>query len=446
MKGASVSFMVKDILNDTVVFSYDAERELIPASVLKTVTTASALEILGEQFRYGTDILYDGIIQDGILEGNIYIRGSGDPTLGSYETGADRDKVLREWVRSIKSAGIRTITGSVIADERVFDTEGISMKMMREDMGSYYGQGSYGINIFDNRYTLFLRTNSSDVQPEIIKTEPEIPSIQFHNYLTTNNSNKDSMYITGFPFSNERMLYGTVPSHRFDYQQKGDIPDPALFLAQYLSKLLEKDSILLAGTPTSYRRNIQNNNFVNQDYKTIITTYSESLKEIVRITNHKSHNLYADALLKTVGLSSDLHLSSFENGVQVVKKKWDDKGINTSSLWMYDGCGLATTDKLTAAFLCDMLSYMYTKSPVSKIFVESLPRTGVEGTVANFLRGSKLHGKARLKSGSMSRVRSYAGYVMDDNKTYAIAIIVNNFSCTQAQIRMDIERLVLSLF
>ena len=95
MKGASISFMIKDILNDTVLLSYEANREVIPASVLKIVTTATALEILGDQFRYETTILHDGLIKDSILEGNLYIRGSGDPTLGSSEVGADHNKITR---------------------------------------------------------------------------------------------------------------------------------------------------------------------------------------------------------------------------------------------------------------------------------------------------------------------------------------------------------------
>jgi D-alanyl-D-alanine carboxypeptidase/D-alanyl-D-alanine-endopeptidase (penicillin-binding protein 4) len=179
----------------------------------------------------------------------------------------------------------------------------------------------------------------------------------------------------------------------------------------------------------------------------LISSYSIPLKELVRITKHVSHNLYAEALLKTIGLKyrKDETISSFEKGVRIVKDYWADKGLNTSSLWMYDGSGLATTDKLTASFICELLSYMYTKSSYSKSFIESLPRAGMDGTVANILKGSVLQENTRLKSGSMSRVRSYAGYHSKEDKVYAIAIIVNNFSCTQTQIKKDIEQLLLSL-
>ena len=448
MKGASVSLMIKDILNDTVLHSYDANREVIPASVMKTVTTATALELLGEQFRYETTVLYDGAIKDSILDGNLYIRGSGDPTLGSSEAGPDRDKIMRSWISFLKSKGIRMLNGSVIADESIFDFEGISMKAMLEDMGSYYAPGSYGINIFDNRYTLFLHTGNLNTKPEIVGTDPPMPFLLFYNQLLTAHSDKDSMYIIGFPFSNERYLYGTVPANRSQYPLKGDIPEPSLFLAQYFTKLLEMDSITVKGEPSCYRILSLQADRQSQKRYPLMTSYSMPLKELVRITNFSSHNLYADILLKTMGLKykAGASVSSFGKGAAMVQDFWEEKGLHTSSLWMYDGCGLAVTDKLTASFVCELLTYMYLQSPYSKSFIESLPRAGMEGTVANMLKGSSLHGVARLKSGSMNRVRSYAGYIQKDGKVYAIAIFVNNFSCTQAQIKSDIEKLLLSLF
>ena len=444
MKGASVSLMIKDMKTDKVIYSFDKDRELIPASVLKTITTATALEILGEQFRYESTVMYDGLIKDGLLDGNLYIRGSGDPTLGSSETGVDPHKVMRDWIKAVINADIRAVAGSVIADESIFDTEGVSMKWMREDIGSYYGQGSYGINIFDNRYSLFLQTFDAGSKPEIIRSEPEMPNIIYYNFLTTNRSNLDSLTIVGFPFSNERFLYGTVPSNRSAYRVRAEIPEPSLFLSQYFTKLLTEESIKVTGPPTCYRildRQVRERKFLT-------SSYSSPIKDLVVITNHRSHNLYADALLKTIGLNyrTDENLSSMEKGVRMVKKHWEEKGLDVSSLWMFDGCGLAATDKVTASFICDLLTYMYTQSPSSKSFIQSLPRVGIEGTVSDMFRGSALEGKLRLKSGSMSRVRSYAGYVENDDGQYAVAIIVNNFSCTQTQIRLDIERLLLALF
>jgi D-alanyl-D-alanine carboxypeptidase/D-alanyl-D-alanine-endopeptidase (penicillin-binding protein 4) len=448
MRGASVSIMIKDVRSDSAVFSYDANREVIPASTIKTVTTATALEILGEHFRYETAIMHDGNIRNGVLYGNIHIRGSGDPTTGSSHIGADRDKTIRKWISAIKNKGIRKITGSVIADESIFDTEGISMKWLREDLGSHYGQGCYGLNIYDNRYRLFLRTGEPDSRPTIERSEPDMSSIVFRNYLTAKKTATDSTYIVGLPYSTERYLYGIVPANRSEYGLSGDIPEPALFLAGYVTARLKEEGIEVAEEPACYRQLSQAGKWKRQERKIITTSYSPPLKDIIRITNHASHNLYADALLKTIGLryNPDEVASSFEKGIKTLHEHWKKAGLDTSPLWMFDGGGLAPTDKVTACFLCELLSYMATKSTAPDVFMKSLPRAGMEGTVANILKGSPLHGKARLKSGSMSRVRNYTGYVTKDNRLYAVAFLVNNFSCKQSQIEADIEELLLSLF
>jgi D-alanyl-D-alanine carboxypeptidase/D-alanyl-D-alanine-endopeptidase (penicillin-binding protein 4) len=448
MRGASVSIMITDVRSDSAVYGYDAEREVIPASVMKTVTTATALEILGENFRYETAIMHDGQIRDGVLHGNLYIRGSGDPTTGSSGTGSDRDKIIREWVEAIKNAEIKKITGTVIADESIFDTEGVSMKWLREDLGSHYGQGCYGLNVYDNRYSLFLNTGEPDSKPDITGSEPDMSSITFHNYLTVKNADRDSSYITGFPYSGERYLYGVIPANRTGYRLNGDIPEPALFLAGHVAEMLKKEQIDVAGSATCYRRLLQEGRWEKRERKMITATYSPPLREIVRITNHASNNLYAEALLKTIGARyrPDDVLSSSGRGVGTLHDYWRGKGLDTSSLWLFDGSGLAPTDRVTAGFVCRLLTYMATRSAASQSFMESLPRAGMEGTVANMLKGSALQGRARLKSGSMSRVCTYAGYVTKDNRQYAVAILINNFSCKQNQMKGNIELLLLSLF
>jgi len=448
MTGASVSICVRETETGNIVYSYDAEREVIPASVMKIVTTSAALEILGENFRFETAVMYDGNIENGVLNGNLYICGGGDPTIGSSDLGEDKNAVFKEWVSAIKQAGVKQINGAVIADESIFDTEGVSMKWMREDLGSYYGQGCYGLNIFDNRYSLVLKTGQIGSKPEIIKTEPDMKEITFRNYLTAGKVNSDSIYIVGFPYSNERYLYGVLPANKTSLQVEGDIPEPALFLSEYFTEILNKEEISVTGKPACYRILSQEGTWNPQNRKLLTTTYSKPLKELIKITNRVSSNLYADAFLKTTGLKykTDEVVSSFDKGVRMVQKHWKEKGIDVSSLRMYDGSGLASTSRLTAKILCDILSYMEAKSSYSIAFVESIPKAGIEGTVRNTLKDSKLQGITRLKSGSMSRVRSYAGYVTKDNKKYTVAIVVNNFYCNQSQIKKDIEQLLLALF
>ena len=450
MRGASFSLVVKDVQEGRTVYSYDTDRLQSPASVLKTVATATALEILGEEYRYPTTLEYDGILENGTLEGNLYIKGSGDPSLGSSHFAPGQNKFLSTWIAALQKAGIKHITGSVISDESIFDTEGVSIKWLREDMGNYYAPGSYGISIFDNMYKLSLQTGAAGTRPVLKGTEPDIPFIRFKNYLKAAPVSSDSAYIIGAPLDDVRYLYGVLPANREAYVLKGDIPDPALYLARYLTDQLQQKGIRVDGSPSCYRIEVEENRWKKGERKEIVTTYSPTLREIASVCNHVSHNLYADALVKTVGLQykprRNEMISSFGRGVQVVKEYWEKKGLDVFPLRMNDGSGLAPADKVSAGFMGELLVYMATESAVSDAFIASLPQAGIEGSVRNFLKGSKLQGKARLKSGGITGVRSYAGYITKDGKTYAVAVFSNNYSCPMSRMTRALEKLLLQLF
>ena len=450
MRGASFSLVVKDVQEGRTVYSYDTDRLQSPASVLKTVATATALEILGEDYRYPTTLEYDGILENGTLEGNLYIKGSGDPSLGSSHFAPGQNKFLSTWIAALQKAGIKHITGSVISDESIFDTEGVSIKWLREDMGNYYAPGSYGISIFDNMYKLSLQTGAAGTRPVLKGTEPDIPFIRFKNYLKAAPVSSDSAYIIGAPLDDVRYLYGVLPANREAYVLKGDIPDPALYLARYLTDQLQQKGIRVDGSPSCYRIEVEENRWKKGERKEIVTTYSPTLREIASVCNHVSHNLYADALVKTVGLQykprRNEMISSFGRGVQVVKEYWEKKGLDVFPLRMNDGSGLAPADKVSAGFMGELLVYMATESAVSDAFIASLPQAGIEGSVRNFLKGSKLQGKAHLKSGGITGVRSYAGYITKDGKTYAVAVFSNNYSCPRSRMTRALEKLLLQLF
>ena len=447
LRGASVSFVVKRVTDGKTLYNYEGDRQLTPASVMKTVTSATALELLGEDFRFETTIEYDGELRaDGVLDGNLYIRGGGDPTLNSSESRTPKDSIVNAWVEAVRAAGIREITGSVVADERVFDTEGVSMKWLREDLGSSYGQGSYGLNIFDNRIALSLSTGAPGTTPRVTSVTPRVDGLTFHNYLRS--ATKDSAYVVGFPYASERALYGTLPARRSGLYLGADLPDPPLFVARYVSDRLREQGIRIRGRASSYRIQYGAGRWSDAPRHTIVTTYSRPLREIVRALCVVSHNLYADALLKTLGRRlSEGEQSSFGRGAQVVRSYWEERGLDADALWMYDGSGLAVTDKVTASFLCDMLTYMATQSRVSEAFYQALPLVGREGTVRRMLRDTDLDGRARLKGGSMSRVLCYAGYVDDeDGVRYAVAVMANNYTGRVLQMRQAIEELLVEAF
>lgn len=450
MKGATFSLDIKSVDTGISVYTYNPDLLVTPASVLKIVTTATALELLGDDYRYPTTLAYNGVITNGVLNGNLYIVGSGDPSLGSSHLSESPTAFLDRWIDAIRKAGISKVNGAVIADERIFDQQGTGLKWLKEDLGSYYGAGSYGISVFDNLYKLYLKTGATGTTPQILRTDPDVSYISFHNYLKVASVKSDSSYILGFPFANERTLYGVLPPNKDGYTLKGDIPDPAFFLAKYFTGKLEYNGVQVSEDPSCYRIEQTAGNRMEGSRRDLITTYSPPLSELATICNGVSHNLYADAFLKTIGLintSSKIKTqSSFERGILEMNDFWKSKGLDITMLRVYDGSGLAPADKVTAAFISDMLVYMYNESLTGDVFANSLPEAGAGGSVRNFLKGSALQGNAFLKSGGMTGVRSFAGYIRQGDKMYAVSVFANNYACPMSQMTRSIEKLLLQLF
>lgn len=224
-------------------------------------------------------------------------------------------------------------------------------------------------------------------------------------------------------------------------------------LGKVLAEYLEKEGFDI-GYVTTSRKEYMNNmssksrlETANRVGEVIFTQLSRPLKEIIREINVVSNNHYAEHLIRTIGRADniDVYENALDAGVKYTADFWKSKGIDNSSLHMYDGSGLAPQNAVSPHFLTDLLSYMYNDSGYSDEFFNSLPKAGQEGTVRNFLANSKYSGKASVKSGSIGGVQTYAGYIIDGDKKLAFSIIVNKYNCTRSQVRGAIEQLLLSM-
>ncbi len=445
LKYAGIGIKVVETDTKKVVCSYNDNLALCPASTMKTLTTATALELLGPAYRFETKIICDGEINnDGLLEGNLLIVGSGDPSLGSSYLQDEKNAFLKGWLTAIQKAGIKAITGNIISIDDLYGYEGVSNRWIWEDLGNYYASATYGISLFDNTYQLFLRSGAINTTPSVLYTEPEINGLTFENHLKTTNIASDSVYIHGMPLSNERKLYGSLPPNRNSISVKGDIPDPGLFLAQTLTNYLNTNGITIHGKSSTSRTEMIT---LAEKYKEIYVHQGNTLEEIIKITNFRSNNHFAEHLFYKIGWNNSQACT--ENVPTLAAEKiasfWKQKGIDTSGLFQYDGSGLSNANGVTASFLTSMLVYMQKQSQYADIFYQSLPLAGKEGTVKSFLKGTTLEGKARIKSGSISKVQTYTGYYNKNGKRYAFAILVNNFTGSRETLRNQMEKLLLNL-
>src|SRR5690554_795184 len=448
LKHASVGISVVDVANGKSVVSYNADKSLTPASVLKLITTATALECLGDNYRYRTEVAFDANDPSRIL-----VIGSGDPTLGS-EVFSESPKVF--FVNSVQQLNktlSKSSNYSIYVVDNLFGYDGVSPEWTWLDMGNYYASGSYGISIYDNSYKLFFNTTDRNKCPVILRTEPEIKGLKFTNELTLNNTGRDNGYIYGAPFSYDRAVRGDIPGGRVSFSIKGDIPDPGLLLGETLADFLKKEGYKIGEVRTA-----------REDYftakcaplnikpaykvgKSVFTQLSRPLKEIIREINVESNNHYAEHVIRTIGInvSKSIYDNALDEAVEYLGKFWKSKGIDNSSLHMYDGSGLAPQNAVSPQFLTELLSYMYNDSSYSDAFISSLPKAGMEGTLRTFMTNTKYNGKIVAKSGSIGGVQCYAGYLIDGDKKYAFSIMINKYNGTRAQVRGAIEQFLLSL-
>ncbi len=430
MRNANISVLVKDINTSAVLHRRNENISIIPASTMKLVTTATALEMLGADFRFETRIEIDGrIAADSTLFGNLYIRGGGDPTLGSEFAG--NPDFIHEWAFALKKAGIKTITGRIIADESIYNSEHINPKWTWEDMGNYYASGVYGLSYKDNTYKLYLKSEKAGSKPEIKRTEPEIKGLTFENNLTATSITYDSAYLYGIPRSNFRIIRGAIPANKEEFIVKGDIPDPGALLISDLQVTFKAMgiSINMLNLPENTRR-------------VLFSHFSPPLSVIISEINVRSNNHYAEHVFRYLSKHTN-NSDSYSGSVLGIKDFWKVRNLPVEQLFMVDGSGLSPSNAVSAQFLVSLLEYMHNKSVYSDLFMKSLPVSGVNGTLTTFLRNSILKGKVMAKSGSISRVKCYAGYINHKGKKIVFAVMVNNANGASKAVTNKIEEFLI---
>ncbi len=390
---ATVSFYAVHVPTGKVLLSENSQKSLIPASTIKAVTTAAALHILGPESRFQTHLAYDGKIEEGILKGNLYIVGGGDPCLGSGRTPSSlswQDQI-KAWTVATQELGITEIEGKVISDSSCFEKAQAPASWSWEDLGNYYGAGASALSFHENSYSLFFKPATEvGKEAEVLKVEPTVYRLNLKNEVTTGpEGSGDRACIYGSEFSFLQHVRGTVPAGVSEFTIKGAIPDPALVCSDLLESSLKENGVF-----------VKDEAMPQLEKKVFHITYSPKLEEIVHLTNRYSINLYAEHLLKKMGNGSSA------SGIKTVNKFLKEKQIDSSGMYLADGSGLSRQNLITTEQLVSLLVLMK-KSEFFPVFLESFPekKSGI-----------------RAKSGSMSGVKSYAGYSGD----VAFAIIINH--------------------
>jgi serine-type D-Ala-D-Ala carboxypeptidase/endopeptidase (penicillin-binding protein 4) len=445
---AGFGFYAIDILSGEVIASVNPDLALRPASTLKLLSTATVLELLGPDFRFETSlILSESADSSGtMIPQNIIIRGDGDPSLGSiyFDTASTR-KFLSEWAAAIDSLGLDSLAGGIIADSRIFSYDMVPPSWSWQNMGQYYGAAPCGLTIYDNRYELLFRTSERAGLPaQLTRINPYIP-LELDLQVVSDSITYDNSYIYGAPYSNRRSIRGSLPLGQECFAVSGSMPDPARVAASQLDSILNARGLSLAEPPTTFRLLEQESASLPSEGRTIHTTRSPTLAQIIRETNTHSVNLFAEHCLIHAGM----HLGA--KGETLIAADsllayWKRQGLDTGGLAMHDGSGLSQYDAITPRQMVWLLSYMKTRSAYFEEFYASMAIAGETGTLETLFKGSVAEGNLRAKSGTISRVKAYAGYVSSaSGRQIAFSMSANGFSGTSRQARAKLEQLMIAL-
>jgi D-alanyl-D-alanine carboxypeptidase/D-alanyl-D-alanine-endopeptidase (penicillin-binding protein 4) len=433
-RNATVGIMVTDAKTGERLFELNPHQLMIPASTLKLVTTATAIEILGAEYCFETKIGITGAIdENGVLNGNLIILSGGDPTLGStwYNSVKGRNGFLEEWVVQIKLLGITEINGNLVFDGSGYQTEEVPPTWVWGDIGNYYGANANAFTVYDNFFTITFRSGKAGEKTEIIKTEPKISDLEIDNRVLASEINSDQAYVFGSPMDNKRIVRGTIPKEKEAFSIKAAIPNPARLLGIQFMNALQTAGVKVSGNVIEDKV---------EYVKVIFAHRSPFLAEIVKTVNHESVNLFAEHILLQIS-AEKTGIGSREKSIGIVQQFWQERGLNAASLLMEDGSGLSHFNAVSPAFLNSVLLEMK-NSKNGDVFIETLPTAG-EGTLSSFSTEKFPGNTLQAKSGSMTRVRCYAGFLKTRSaKEVSFVFMFNHFSGNQSKLRAEIENLL----
>jgi serine-type D-Ala-D-Ala carboxypeptidase/endopeptidase (penicillin-binding protein 4) len=388
MAGAAIGLCLLNAQGE-VVKDENATTAFIPASSLKTLTTATALEILGPDFRFTTELKSTSPLKDGVIQGDLIIIGGGDPMLKLDD--------LKAWAADLKQRGLTRITGGIRADASFFSGSLYNDFWNWGDIGNGYGSGVSGLNLNHNRYIVVFRPGPEVGSPaELLGINLEIPDAAWKNDVTTGPADSgDGVVIHGGESTTAIHLRGTVPLGAAKFQAKGAVPDPARFAAHHFRAALMAAGIQVGGTTAT-----------SPATHSLLKHDSPPLLDIIKSIHATSDNHETECVFLMLGKKAG------KPPADVIREHWKTRGLEFTGLRMEDGCGLARADFIRPLDLA-LLQYFAGKGPQGEAYKASL--LSKDGLT--------------WKGGAMSGIRAFTGYAKSKSgQEYCYALMLNHYT------------------
>ena len=422
----SAAIYVHEIGAEQPIIAHGADRPLNPASTMKLVTTYAALDLLGPAYVWNTEVYITGTLQQGVLNGDLILKGHGDPKLTLEDF----------WLllRNLRDRGIREIRGDLLLDHSYFDAAGYDPARFDDQPTRPYNTGPDALLVNFKAVALLFVPNR-DARTVKILAVPALPQVQVVNNLTlTNGACGD--WVARLKL--EAQGNGDAARLAFNGTYSWDCGEKTRSFSvlghrQYLGGLFVQLWKELGGTFTGSVRYGE----VPPDARLLTGTKSETLAEIVRSINKFSNNVMARQLFLTLGAAGAEPPATFDKANQSLRLWLSGKGLSFPELVIENGSGLSRIERISARNLGQLLLSAF-RSPMMPELMASLPLAAVDGTMKKRLNGAGVSGQAHIKTGSLEGVRAIAGYVLNSQgRRLVVVFIVNHPNAGNAQAAQD---------
>lgn len=426
------------------LFDIKPDLRLAPASTLKLLTSAAVLDEFGAFYRFETALYADTVPNEQGEIKNLYIRGAGDPTLGSDRVNGSLSwrELLRQWSQEIRQAGVKRITGRIYADVSLFEGPSVPPKITWQNMGNYFAAPATALAFNDNSFDIiFSPQPQHGALMEAVSFSPAPKGLNIRSFVTADAKNRrDNAYVYAAPGQYDLEIYGTLPARSFGtYSISAALPEPPKTLADLLTDTLKEDGVFVGQSPALL--------YQAPDYPAMHLLYlhrSAPMKDILEILNKRSFNFYAEMLLRMLAVRNG-EKGSTQAGVKQLMRFLKKNGISIKNLVLYDASGLSRDNQVTAQTLTDVLTFM-SKRPDFDFYYRSLATPQDRGDLLllrRFLAPFKRIQDVRVKGGTIDGVKAQAGYIKDKNgRLIAFAFIANNLLDKNEDINRFYEELI----
>jgi len=419
------------------IFRHNDTKNFLPASINKIITSTAALELLGSEFTYNTKLFLDGYIQsNGEFNGNIIIRGSGDPTMNKYFYENPLD-IFEIWIKKLDSLGIRSIRGNIIGDDNYFDDVYYAPGWSWDDFVYEYSSQVNALTFNDNKIDISVISANSVGEYAMINVFPENSYARvINNILTVDSTGFTRIMARRDANTNIIELFGTImydSTADNTYELSVTIDNPTLFFLSLFKSSLERHNIRFRGALLDIDEYPSQR--INYSEMMLVSELeSTKLSEIIKVINKSSNNLMAEIVFKTIAKEIS-GIGSFEKASEQIYLYLLANGVNPERVKIVDGSGLSRLNLASPALFTNLLSNIY-RSEKKDEFIQSLARPGENGTLSRRMRRSRAEYNVFAKTGSMNSVSTLAGFVNTrDNETLAFTIMIQNFTVPQSLAR-----------